>query len=47
MNEIRKIVEEWAKLKPNIRKVVEDWVKLNPGRLNGNEQKRTEAERSY
>jgi len=30
MSEIRKIVEEWAKLKPNIRKVVEDWTKLNP-----------------
>jgi len=26
MSEIRKIVEEWIKLKPNIRKVVEDWV---------------------
>jgi len=30
MSEIRKIVEEWVKLKPNIRKVVEDWTKLNP-----------------
>jgi len=28
MSEIRKIVEEWVKLKPNIRKVVEDWTNL-------------------
>jgi len=38
MNEIRKIVEEWAKLKPNIRKVVEDWTKLHPQKVGGNEK---------